>query len=964
MNNLIPKNIRKSKLEFWRGIGLVEILIVLLWVGLTTLFIIGLPMSTIMKIGFSILFALILIPLIIPIMPGVKGWYALVLIFKYKSQNKKYTQFSPKANTGFLVPYDCIENDFIKTQKINGKSHYIAGIQIIGYNISLLNPETQMLKISDLHDFFKNTDFEISLLKLDLPMNFNNSIDFYVSKEKELKKLYQLGNLTKKEYEARKFGLYSYINEMYGNAVNLEGNFKINRSFFLFVYAKTIEELNLRIEQTTERLYKGGFRPNKLDGYDLVKTIKLIFNPYEKPITKEEYESGKNNLEDILAFKEFKINHNHFKTDELFYAIHGVYDYPIFPKNGWGADLAAAEQTMIWNINPIDTQSFKKALNKAINNTRTKQFMTKSNVDKSENNYQLEAYENLVESINGAHERVNNVDILFLNYGLNLKTLRQAENRLKILLKDLNIKVDKLTYRQLEAYSALLPQLTEPLMSKIGREMPSESLANSFPMLNGGVYDEQGLFLGVNTTSDTILFDQFKLDDKRKNHNKIIIGTSGSGKSYMTKKEIAYHLNLGRTVVAIDPEREYQNICRFYDGQWVDTGDATVGRINPLQVLDNNFREGNDIVRTDLKEEKVMEEFNEAPVSNHLRLLDQWFKTLYKEMTERERRILINQIQLTYQKFKITNQTNIAKLNNKEFPTFTDVYHTINESLSTNPSDTILNTLKEIIYYDFMNDGQYKQLWNGWTTLNLKSNFVVYDVWTLFDQDIPKITAAQLHLVLAFVKGEVKRNRFKNNNEIIIVIDEAHLAIDKDNPVALNFMYQMVKRIRKYKGAIIITTQNWNDFTGTEEIKKKTTAMINNTQYSMIMNLAPNDLKDVCEVYRAYGGLSPQEQEYIARARKGEMLFMISGFDRHCLKIEVSDAEALSFENLPFTMPKLLLNSPRILPKKKVVTVIKEDTNEPISGLEHMEYKEDWQIEVDKTKRPISLKGDVADGKK
>ncbi|WP_368486924.1 Mbov_0397 family ICE element conjugal transfer ATPase [Spiroplasma sp. DGKH1] len=964
MNNLIPKNIRKSKLEFWRGIGLVEILIVLLWVGLTTLFIIGLPMSTIMKIGFSILFALISIPLIITIMPGVKGWYALVLIFKYKSQNKKYSQFNSKSNTGFLVPYDCVENDFIKTQKINGKSHYIGGIQIIGYNISLLNPETQMLKISDLHDFFKNTDFEISLLKLDLPMNFNDSISFYVAKEKELKKLYQLGNLTKQEYEARKFGLYSYINEMYGNTINLEGNFKINRSFFLFVYAKTIDELNLRIEQTTERLYKGGFRPNKLDGYDLVKTIKLIFNPYDKPITKEEYESGKNNLEDILAFKEFRINHNHFKADELFYAIHGVYDYPIFPKNGWGADLATAEQTMIWNINPIDTQSFKKALNKAINNTRTKQFMTKSNVDKSENNYQLEAYENLVESINGAHERVNNVDILFLNYGLNLKTLRQAENRLKILLKDLNIKVDKLTYRQLEAYSALLPQLTDPLMSKIGREMPSESLANSFPLLNGGVYDEKGLYLGVNTTGDTILFDQFKLDDKRKNHNKIIIGTSGSGKSYTTKKEISYHLNLGRTVIAIDPEREYKNICQFYNGQWVDTGDATVGRINPLQVLDNNFRENNDNLKIELKEEKAMEEFNEAPVSNHLRLLDQWFKTLYKEMTERERRILINQIQMTYKTFRINNQTNISELANEQFPTFNDVYKTINNSLAINSNDAILNTLKEIIYYDFMNDGQYKQLWNGHTTLNLKSNFVVYDVWTLFDQDIPKITAAQLHLVLAFVKAEVKRNRFKNNNEIIIVIDEAHLAIDKDNPVALNFMYQMVKRIRKYKGAIIITTQNWNDFIGTEEIKKKTTAMINNTQYSMIMNLAPSDLKDVCEVYRAYGGLSPQEQDYIARAQKGEMILLISGFDRHCLRIEVSKAEELSFENLPFKMPKLSWTSSKQQKKVMKKDIPETNTNNKITGLEHMEYKDEWQFEIDKSKQPHSLKGDVTNGKK
>lgn len=64
----------------------------------------------------------------------------------------------------------------------------------------------------------------------------------------------------------------------------------------------------------------------------------------------------------------------------------------------------------------------------------------------------------------------------------------------------------------------------------------------------------------------------------------------------------------------------------------------------------------------------------------------------------------------------------------------------------------------------------------------------------------------------------------------------------------------MVKRIRKYHGSIVITTQNLNDFTGTEDIKKKTTVMINNTQYSLILNLAPQDLKDVAELYRSYGG--------------------------------------------------------------------------------------------------------------
>ncbi|MCL8210005.1 TraG/VirB4 family ATPase [Spiroplasma attinicola] len=117
-----------------------------------------------------------------------------------------------------------------------------------------------------------------------------------------------------------------------------------------------------------------------------------------------------------------------------------------------------------------------------------------------------------------------------------------------------------------------------------------------------------------------------------------------------------------------------------------------------------------------------------------------------------------------------------------------------------------------------------------------------------------------------------------------MAIDEAHLAIYKDNPATLNFMFQMVKRIRKYHESIVITTQNLNDFTGTEDIKKKTT--INNTQYSLILNLAPQDLKDVSELYRTYGRLTATESDYIARANQGQALFVVSGYERHCISID------------------------------------------------------------------------------
>lgn len=289
-----------------------------------------------------------------------------------------------------------------------------------------------------------------------------------------------------------------------------------------------------------------------------------------------------------------------------------------------------------------------------------------------------------------------------------------------------------------------------------------------------------------------------------------------------------------------------------------------------------------------------MDEQNAAPVSNHLRLLTQWFKTLYPDFNDREFNLLIKYLKMLYQQWGITNNVNVNKLNNDQFPTMTDFYHLLVTEAKNN-ANALVTEFVDIIATDFLTDGKYEKLWNGHTTLTFNNQFVVYDVLTLFDQDEPKVTAAQLHLVLAVIKAEVKNNRFKDNNEIVIIVDEAHLAIDKDNPAALNFMFQMVKRIRKYHGSIVITTQNLNDFTGTEDIKKKTTAMINNTQYSLILNLAPQDLKDVAELYRSYGGLTVTEQDYIARANKGQALFVVSGYERHCINIETSKKEQEGF---------------------------------------------------------------------
>ena len=895
MKNLIPKSINKSKLIVWRSMSLVDILIILGWVSLTGMFVFGLPLNSWQKIIGVVLLAIFAVPLIMPIHPGVKGWNVLIYLFRHAAMVKKY-QKATRNDTSLLVPYDKIIGEhFIQSHRINGKKNFVGCLTVKGFDLSLLNPEEQQLRLKDFQDALRFNNFPMTFLKLEQPLNFNNNITYYKQQLKKLNKIYQEKTISQDEFIARKKQIKGLIANLEQDLILTNDGPKTKKAFYIFVYGKNEAEIQELMQGLENKLNNCNFTCERLNNYQLVNILHLIWNPYASEISVQDFNTHKNNLNELLRFEKFQLHKTYFTANNLYYSINGIYEYPLLISDLWGATLACNEQTMIWNINPLDAQRTKVALNKALNNAYTKQFMTKSHINRSENNYEIDAYQQLIEDINGANEVIKNVNILFLNYGTNVKVLKQSQERLKKSLQELDMKINPLSYRQLEAFNAFLPKNYDPLMIKTGREMPCSTIAGAFPFMTGGLNDDKGMYLGYSNIGDTILFDQFKLNEKRKNHNQIIIGTSGSGKSFTTKKIISFHLNMGRTVIVIDPEREYKDLCNYYHGQWIDTGDASAGRINPLQVLDNNFKESSDDKeKIDDIIEATMDEENAAPISNHLRLLTQWFKTLYPDFNDREFNIFLKHLKSLYQKWNITNKVNINSLKASEFPTMSDFYELLVQENESN-SHPLLQEFIDIIGTDFLNDGKYEKLWNGQTTLNFNKAFVVYDVLTLFDQDEGKVTAAQLHLVLAVIKAEVKNNRFQNKNEIVIIVDEAHLAIDKDNPAALNFMFQMVKRIRKYHGAIIITTQNLNDFMGTDDIKKKTTAMINNTQYSLILNLAPQDLKDVAALYRSYGGLTETEQDYIARAGKGQALFVVSGYERHCINIEATSKEQEAF---------------------------------------------------------------------
>ncbi len=235
-----------------------------------------------------------------------------------------------------------------------------------------------------------------------------------------------------------------------------------------------------------------------------------------------------------------------------------------------------------------------------------------------------------------------------------------------------------------------------------------------------------------------------------------------------------------------------------------------------------------------------------------------------------------------YERKGITPMTDLTMLAPSDYPIFDDLAALIDEKLAKTGDDYNRACLKVIENYiaKFKSGGRNSNLWNGASNFETDENFVCFDFQKLLANKNGLIANAQMLLVLKYLENEVIKNRDYNlkngtDRKIIVVVDEAHLFIDEKYPIALDFMYQLAKRIRKYNGMEIVITQSIKDFAGTPETARKSMAIINVSQYSLIFPLSPNDMNDLCALYEKAGQINEIEADNIVHNERG-CAFLIS----------------------------------------------------------------------------------------
>lgn len=879
---VIPKT-AKVKVQFFKNVSVADILIAL--IGIVLIVLICLSNIGIARFFIAAVILCAVVALYIPY-DGQRLYLFFRTFVRYVFSGKKYT----KQNTGSASDV----RSFFAFKNINGGyiefDKYYAGVLEIGSReFRLLTGYRQDQIINNnfgkvIRSIAGKT--RASLIKIDKKMRLDDFINLEERKRDDLKKTFDAGELSEHELFVRERVLQDRI-EVYNN-LNSFGEDKIMvPGYYLVVYDDQKNVIDEILTNAVDTFAEAGMQSHILNDKELAVFLKYNY-------------TDKFNEEDVDNLDEREYM-NWILPDDVSISAKSVMidgeenfnftirNYPLTVGNAWGYQMFNIEDTkVVMNIEPFEKEKAVKMIDRSLQELMSQSeqsYKASSIIDKTTH---VNTLVQLLALLKNDNENLYKVNIHITLYNRAKEKKKDLKKRILRVLSEQGFELSDNFCNQSRALISINPSQVE-LMTEFTRSIHSNSIAAAFPFVLSTIMEKGGITLGM-SKGYPVIVDFFARNSERVNSNMVIMGKSGSGKSYSTKTLLTHLATENCKIFILDPENEYDILADNLGGKLIDVGTASHGRINPFHVI------------TTLDADEDGDSAGNA-FSVHLQFLEQFFREILPGIDAHALEMLNNLTVDLYAKKGITWESDFSKLTAEDYPIFDDLYALIMEELekATVQYDVEnLRVLKNFIS-KFSTGGRNSNLWNGPSTLSVKENFAVFNFQSLLANKNGVIANAQMLLVLKWLDNEIIKNRdfnlkYNTNRKIIVAIDEAHVFIDPKYPIALDFMYQLAKRIRKYNGMQIIITQNIKDFVGSQEIIRKSTAIINACQYSFIFALAPNDMDDLCTLYSKAGNINKTEQDQIINNPRGNAFIITSPQNRTSIEIIASECVAKLFE--------------------------------------------------------------------
>ncbi len=571
---------------------------------------------------------------------------------------------------------------------------------------------------------------------------------------------------------------------------------------------------------------------------------------------------------DMIAPSVMKFNTDHFICGNTFRSVWALREYP----------TATDEQAILRHLGEKDGVTLRiytrqvtaNEEKKIIHNAANKNRMHSNNTNDLQQTVtassNLQDVVNLVSTMHRNREPLLHcaVYIELVAYDMDGLKLLQTDVLTELVRSKLN--VDRLLLRQQEGFLAVGPAGRNLFATQYERVLPASSVANLYPFNYSGKTDTNGFYLGRDKFGSNIIVDFDKRDDDKTNANILILGNSGQGKSYLLKLILCNVLASGKNVICLDPEHEYVDLAHNVGGCFIDlmSGQHIINPLEP-KTWDEGGSDDADAPNTFREKTKL---------SQHISFLKDFFRT-YKDFEDKHIDTIEIMLGKLYTKFGISDSTNFARLTSTDYPVLSDLYALMEQEYTDYQHQGYhlytAELLQEILLgLHSMCMGAESKFFNGHTNI-ASDRFVVFGVKGLL-QASKNVKNALLFNVLSFMS-----DKLLTEGNTAASIDELYLFLT--NLTAIEYIRNFMKRVRKKESAVILASQNLEDF-NIEGIRELTKPLFSIPTHAFLFNAGNIDKRFYID------SLQLEESEYnlIRFPQRGVCLFKC-GNERYNLAV-------------------------------------------------------------------------------
>lgn len=536
---------------------------------------------------------------------------------------------------------------------------------------------------------------------------------------------------------------------------------------------------------------------------------------------------------DYICPDTFEFSKDCFKMGKTYGRVLFLKDYVSYIKDSLVAELCELNRNLFFSIDiiPIPTdEAVREVENKLLgvetNITNWQRKQNQNNNFSAVIPYDLEQQrkeaKEFLDDLTTRDQRMMFGLVTIVHTAKNKKQLDRDTETLQSIARKHLCQLAVLKFQQMDGLNTALPYGLRKINAL--RTLTTESAAVLMPFRAHEIMDVGGTYCGMNAISHNLIIANRK---NLINGNGFILGVSGSGKSFFTKREIvSLFLGTNDEIIIADPQNEYTSLVNALGGAAINLSPTSPNHINAMDLALGYGDSENPLIA---KSEFVLS-FIEQIMGGTGKL-----EAVDKSIIDR----CLTNIYAEYLSSNYTIQP----------PTLSDLYAELKKQKEKQAK--VLALAIEMIAQGNLNMFAHQ------TNVDVHNRLIAYGI-----RDLGK----QLRTPGMLVMTDAIRNRVARNRErgirTHVILDEMHIFFAND--LSAQFFAESWKQFRKDGALATGITQN------VEDCLKSLTArtMLANSEYLVMLNQAPTDRIELAKLLH----ISDNQLSYITNVGFGKGL--------------------------------------------------------------------------------------------